>query len=97
VIEYDLSEPAAVTLRIQRARPGRRVRGRCVRPTRRNRRRPKCTRFVRAGRPLQQNGAAGANSLPLRRLATGRYRVVANAVDAAGNAAKPVRVSFRVR
>jgi hypothetical protein len=41
---YWLSEPARVTFRVERRRPGRRVRGRRVAPTPRNRRAPVCRR-----------------------------------------------------
>ena len=51
---YRLSEPARVVFTIQRARSGRRVGGRCRARTKANRKRRKCTRYVRVGRFAQQ-------------------------------------------
>jgi hypothetical protein len=92
-IRWRLSEAARVTLTFQRARPGRRVRGRCVRPTRANRARRRCIRFVSVRPSLTRADArAGVNTLrfqgrlsPRKRLPLGTYRVVVGAVDAAGN------------
>jgi antitoxin (DNA-binding transcriptional repressor) of toxin-antitoxin stability system len=42
-------------------------------------------------------GIAGRNTVTLRkRLRAGRYTLVAQAVDAAGNRAGPVKVAFRI-
>jgi hypothetical protein len=49
----------------------------------------------RVGRPFAVRLGAGAASARLPRLARGRYRLVAVARDAAGNAGGPVRVAFR--
>ena len=104
-IQWRLSEAARVTLTFQRARPGRRVRGRCVRPTRARRARPRCTRFVSVRPSLTRaNAAAGLNTLrfqgrlsPRKRLPLGTYRVVVGAVDAAGNRSAPERSrTFRI-
>ena len=92
-ISWRLSEAARVTLTFQRARPGRRVRGRCVRPTRANRARRRCTRFVSVRPSLTRpNAQAGLNTLRFqgrlsrrKRLPLGTYRVIVGAVDAAGN------------
>lgn len=90
-ISFRLSEAARATLAFQRARPGRRVGGRCVRPTRRNRTRRPCKRFVTAG-SVSFAAKAGANSIRFegrltrsRRLAFGSYRVAVGARDDAGN------------
>jgi hypothetical protein len=101
VFRYTLSEDARVLITIQRLLPGRRVRGRCVRPTRRNRTRPKCTRFVRAGRFAVQS-VAGPNShrfsgkIGRRSLRRGRYRATLVARDADGRKSVPRRLNFRV-
>ena len=98
---YRLSEAARVVFTIQRARPGRRVRGRCRKPTRANRRRPRCTRYVRIGRFAQQ-AVAGANRkrfsgrIGRRILRPGRHRAVLVATDAAGNRSTPRRLRFRI-
>ena len=96
VLRFTLSEPAAVTMTIARARPGRRAGGRCRAPTRRNARRPRCTRHVVVAR-LRRDARAGANRVMFsgrviaRRLRPGRYRVTAVARDAAGNVSGPRR------
>jgi hypothetical protein len=100
-ITYVLSEGAAVTLTVQRSRPGRVKRGRCVKPTRKLRRAKRCKRFVRVG-ALKHAGVEGANALAFsgrigkRKLRPGRYRIVAIATDAAGNRSLPAKASFRI-
>ncbi|MEA2443655.1 MAG: hypothetical protein QOJ12_947 [Thermoleophilales bacterium] len=47
-------------------------------------------------RTLTMDGKAGANVLPLPRLAPGRYVLTLRASDAAGNDAKPVSIRFAV-
>jgi hypothetical protein len=99
---YSLSERARVTITIERARPGRRVGRRCVRPTRSNRRRRRCTRYVRAGALTRRNQGPGrvrtrfSGRIGRRKLAPGRYRATLGATDAAGNRAAVRRVSFTI-
>jgi hypothetical protein len=99
---YQLSEPASVGFRVERAAPGRRVGRRCARPTRSNRARRRCTRWVRVRGSFTHAGAAGANSFRFsgrmrgRALRRGKYRLVGTPVDAAGNRGKPARRGFRI-
>lgn len=101
-VGYALSEPATVTFTVQRAALGRRVRGTCRRPTRGNRRRPRCLRYVTVRGRFRHVGAPGANRLRFtgrmrgRKLRPGRYRLGARAVDAAGNASRVARRKFRI-
>lgn len=101
-LRFSLSEPGSVTFRAQRATKGRRVNGRCRRATAKNRRRRVCTRFVAVRGSFTTSGVAGANTLRFRgrvggrRLRPGRYRLVAVARDAAGNASAPARTPFRI-
>ena len=76
---------------------GRRVDGRCVRATGRNRRRAACFGHVTAT-TLNRSGVQGANAIAIttRRLAPGTYRVTIAATDPAGNAARAVRAGFSV-
>lgn len=97
-----LSAAGRVTLTFRRARPGRRVRGRCVRPTVLNRNRRRCTRYVRVRPSLRFDGKQGANSMRFqgrlnarKRLALGRYRVSAR-VTAGGQTSPSRTVSFRI-
>ena len=100
-LRFRLSEAASVRVKIQRALPGRRVRGRCRKPSARNRSARRCTRYVRVT-TLRATGKAGKNRVRFsgrvrgRALARGRYRAVVQATDAAGNHSVPRRVSFRV-
>jgi CSLREA domain-containing protein len=96
-IAYSLTEAATVTFSVERATLGRKVGGRCVKPSRRNRRRSRCTRYARVGRAFTHQGQAGRNSLRFARgLRLGRYRLVAVAKDAAGNVSTVRRTSFRI-
>jgi hypothetical protein len=55
-------------------------------------------RWKAAGRALRKRAAKGGNGFRLRarRLRPGRYRLVASAVDAAGNRSKAARTRFRI-
>ena len=98
---FRLSEAARVVFTIQRARPGRRVKRRCVKPVPSNRGRPKCTRFTGARR-FAVTAVAGDNvkkfsgRIGRRALRPGRYRATLIATDAAGNASAPRRLRLRV-
>jgi hypothetical protein len=100
-VRYRLSEAATVTFTVERQAAGRRVGRRCVKPTRANRRRPRCTRYVRVG-SFVHRGGAGANSFKFtgrvrgRKLSPARYRLTGVAKDAANNTSAPRRVSFRI-
>jgi hypothetical protein len=101
-VSYNLTEAATLTFLVQKARPGRRVRGRCRPQTRLNRSRPRCTRYVSLRGSFGDDGEAGANSAALprrfrpRRLRPGRYRLVISAVDQFGNETQTTK-RFRVR
>lgn len=101
-VRYRLSEAARVAFRIERAAAGRRAGGRCLRPTRRRRRAPRCRRHVALRGGFARPGNAGVNAfrysgrLRGRRLASGRYRLTALATDAAGNSSSRVAAPFRI-
>jgi len=101
-VTYALSERATVTFRVERALAGRRVRGRCRRPTTVNRRAPRCTRYVLLPGRLSRAGRAGANAvrfmgrLARRRLPLGRYRLVLTASDPLGNRSAARRIRFTI-
>jgi hypothetical protein len=90
-----------VAFRVDRALAGRRSHGSCRRATRRNRRGRRCTRYRKVRGGIDQAGVLGANSLAFngrlsgKRLAVGRYRLVAVASGFAGNSARATR-AFRV-
>ena len=101
-VRYTLSEAARVRLSVQRRTTGRRVGRRCVKTTRRNRSRRRCTRFVRVRGSFTHAGKARQNRFRFsgrvrgRALRRGRYRLVARAVDPAGNRSRVRRAGFRI-
>jgi hypothetical protein len=100
-VSYVLSDAARVRLTVERAARGRRVGGACVRPSRGNRGRRACTRFVRVPGALRRRARSGANRTAFsgriggRRLRPGRYRLAALAANASGTSATR-RARFRV-
>jgi hypothetical protein len=101
-VSLGLSEAATVTFRVSRLAPGRRVGGRCVRPTARNRGAPRCTRSVRLRGRIVRELPAGTSRLRYRgrlagrRLRPGRYLLLVRARDAAGNRSAVRRAGFRI-
>jgi DNA-binding beta-propeller fold protein YncE len=95
-IRFQLSEPATVTLAVDRARRGRRpVAGSPCRIRARTGRR--CVRWLRQ-RVRTHAGDAGANAIRLRArgLRPGFHRVVLSAVDGVGNPSAPRMLPLRV-
>ncbi|MGF7238781.1 MAG: alkaline phosphatase family protein, partial [Frankia sp.] len=101
-ISDTLSQPARVAFRVDQALAGRRSRGKCRKPTRRNRRGRRCTRYKRVRGGFERNALLGANSLRFngrlggKRLKVGRYRLVAVASGFAGDSRRATR-AFRVK
>jgi sugar lactone lactonase YvrE len=93
---FTLSEPATVSLAIDREHRGRRpvAGGPCRDRARRGRR---CIRRSRQ-RLVKRAGVAGANAVRVRArgLRPGRHRLVLTAVDAVGNPSAPRRLPLRV-
>jgi trimeric autotransporter adhesin len=86
---FQLDQPATVKVTIQRSTSGRLVHHRCRAASPRLRHRPRCRRTITL-RTLTRSGHAGPNRIAFsgrigrRALATGRYRAVFTAIDAAG-------------
>jgi hypothetical protein len=102
-IRFMLSEAATIRLRFRRLALGRLVGGRCVKPTRLNRSRRRCTRSLPVRGSVSLGAQEGvrrirfAGRLSRRRsLKPGRYRLILTATDAAGNISLPDRVRFRL-
>jgi hypothetical protein len=103
-VRYRLSGDATVTFRVQRARraKGRVVGRRCVRRTRRNVRARRCTRYRTVRGKFTHVGNEGVNRLRWsgrlrgRRLARGRYRLIARAVNSGGARSQQARARFRI-
>jgi virginiamycin B lyase len=96
---FSLSEPARVTVKIERKLRGRRVRGRCRAGARTGRR---CTLWRSAGRSLTRQGLQGANSIAFsgrlgrKALAVGSYRALITAADAARNRSRTAKLGFTI-
>jgi thermitase len=101
-LRFRVSEPSTVRLRVLRPRAGRRVGRRCVAPTRANRRRERCGRYVLVGTGAVPGTVTGRVTRTLsgrlrgRALRPGPYRLELVATDAAGNRSLPVFVGFRI-
>jgi hypothetical protein len=93
-----LSAAATVTLRFERALPGRRVGNRCAASARRG---PRCTRFAAAG-TLRRRLPAGRSAIALtgrvgsRTLRAGRYRLRVSARGIDGAVAKPRTLTLTI-
>jgi Tol biopolymer transport system component len=102
-VRFRLNEDARVRFRVQKPLRGRRGRrGRCVKPTRKNRHRRRCTRYKSLRGSFTYKGHIGRNRfrftgrLRRRKLKPGRY-VLAGRPKAAGKTGKLRRVRFRVK
>jgi hypothetical protein len=102
-ISFRLSENARVRLSVQRRATGRQVGGGSGPQTPRHRGAKRCVRFVTVkGVVLVRAGKQGSNTVRFsgrvgrRKLAAGRYRLVARATDPSRNASKQALRAFRV-
>jgi hypothetical protein len=96
-----LDKPATVTLTFYRHVAGRKVGGRCIKPTHKNRHKHSCKRLVAAGM-ITFNGHGGANSVHFqgrlsksKHLKLGHYTLVIVAA-ASGTSSKPATLSFTI-
>ncbi len=99
---FTLNEPAKVRFGFTRARPGRRVGGKCVPATKRNRVRRACKRTVTVA-VLSVNGHARANRVRFKgrvsrrkKLQPGRYTLIMRARDSAGARSAARRLTFTI-
>jgi hypothetical protein len=99
-ISFRLNEAAKVSLSFEAKLPGRKSRGRCVKPGKRQK--PNCSRYVRVRGGLTFRAAKGMNRLTFsgklskRRLAAGSYRLTLLAKDSTGDWSTPVSASFKL-
>jgi hypothetical protein len=104
-VSFRLNEAASVRFTVTQRAKGRRVkRGKktiCVKPTKKNRKRKRCTRVVTLKGSFSRTGVAGKNSFHFtgrlngRKLKPGRYRLVATPT-AGGKRGKPTSRGFRI-
>ena len=102
-LSFTVNERSKASIRIEKPKKGRRSKGKCRKPTRKNRKGKKCKRWVKAAATLTRNNVGpGKVSIKftgrIRRkaLKRGRYRASITATDATGNRSKPRRASFRI-
>jgi hypothetical protein len=94
MIRFRLSSAAKVTFAVDRALPGRFAGKTCRKPTRANRTRRPCIRWVKAG-GFARAGKSGANALRFdgrlagKAMRAGRYRLRARAQDGQGRRSAP--------
>lgn len=94
-LSLTLSEPAALSVRYEVKRVGRRSGTKC-KPLKKGQRTRKPCRYWKLVRVLSANGVAGVNRVSLgTKLATGASRAVVTATDAAGNVSVPATVGFK--
>jgi hypothetical protein len=98
-VSYTLSEASTVSFQLAKKLPGRRVGGRCVAQTAKNRAHKRCARFRPIGASFKGPGAAGADQVTLpggRKLGPGAYRLTMTVTDVAGNKATET-TTFKVK
>jgi len=100
-LRLSLSEAARVRFRVFLKRPGRRVGTRCVKPTRTNRNRRRCTRLIRKGTfirsaPGGRSKVAWSGRIRRKALRRGGYVLRATPTDAAGNTGKARSLSIAI-
>lgn len=101
-VRYTISARVNVRFSVERVTIGRRVAGRCRMLVRTNIRAPRCTRLIAVRGSFTHAGKQGVNGLRFtgrlggRKLRPGLYHLVAATTDAAGRAARPARVRFRL-
>jgi hypothetical protein len=100
-ISFRLSEVAKVKLSFERKLSGRRVHGRCVKPSKSAR--PNCTRYSKLRTTMTVPGKAGTNSLVFRGrlsrtrvLDVGRYRLTLVATDSTGKRSAAGQLGFKL-
>ena len=99
---FSLNEQATVTFTFTQRVSGRKVGGKCVAQTDKNRRKPACRRTVTAGR-LTFTGHSGTNKVafqgrisPAKKLKPGSYTLVIMATNSAGVRSAPQSQSFTI-
>jgi hypothetical protein len=99
---FMLNEPADANLSFTQKVGGRRVKGKCVAQTKKNKGKHRCTRTVVAG-TLTLAGHAGSNKVAFqgrishsKKLKPGRYTLVLTATNTAGQKSAPQKLSFTI-
>ncbi len=80
--------PRRCSFQLEKKTPGRKVGGKCVKQTPKNKSKKRCPRFKKIGAKFNGPGKKGANTATLpngKKLKPGTYRLTMTATDAAGN------------
>jgi uncharacterized delta-60 repeat protein len=102
LVSFTLDRAASVRFTVERAGRGRRVGGRCAKPSRSNHRGRRCTRYTTLAGGFTRHGVAGANRfhftgrLNARRLRSGSYRLIATP-SADGRRGEAQRARFHIK
>jgi len=99
---FTLNEQASVRFAFTQQAGGRRVKGKCVAQTKKNRRKSACKRTVTEG-ALSFTGHAGTNKVSFqgrisasKKLSLGRYTLVVTAIATAGQRSQPKSLTFTI-
>jgi hypothetical protein len=99
---FTLNEQATVSFAFTQQVGGRKVKGKCVAQTKKNRRKSACKRTVTRG-TLTFTGHTGMNRVSFqgrishsKKLGLGSYRLVMSATNAAGQHSSPRQLSFTI-
>jgi hypothetical protein len=101
-ISFSVSEASSVRFTVQKKAKGRKSGKRCVKPTRRNRKKKRCTRWPSVRGSFTVRAKQGPNTFTFRgriggkKLSPGRDRLVGRAVDGAKNRSALRTVAFRI-
>jgi hypothetical protein len=102
-VTYNVNAAARVRFSFERPRSGRKVGSRCVKTTAANRSRATCVRYIPVAGSFSRKRPRGGDSftftgrLGARRLAAGRYWLVATPLTTSGAKGRAGRASFRIR
>jgi hypothetical protein len=101
-IRYTLSHPATVTILVQRVTSGRRSGTRCVKATKKLKRKKPCTRYVKVSTLTRVHETGGSKRVPFsgragkKALAVGNYRLRAVASAGEGTASAVRTAKFKI-
>jgi hypothetical protein len=101
-VRFTVNAATTVRFTIERAAAGRRAGKRCVKPTKKNRKARKCTRYVRLKGHFDLIAFSGKTSFRFtgrlrgRKLPVGRYRLVGSAFNSAGAVSDTRRAAFKI-
>jgi hypothetical protein len=87
-ITYTLNEAATVKFQLAKKLPGRKAGKKCVKKTKANAAKKKCSRLKNVGAKFDGTGKVGKNTVKLpngKKLKPGKYKLTMTATDAAGN------------